>query len=178
VIVVRECAAQDLVSLERRMPTGGHDAHAFHHRAQSAGTSTYLTAWDGDVPVGTCVILLTGCFDAEVRRAMPEAFEVSQIHVHPDVRGRGIGTELIRCAERLIAARGGTTATMSVAQDNVRAAALYARLGYEDTGLRSTARYAFRDEAGVEHQLEEHNRTLAKPLAHGGSSPAARNARS
>jgi ribosomal protein S18 acetylase RimI-like enzyme len=163
VVVIRECVEGDLELLERRMPTGGHNAHEFHHRAQVAGSCTYLTAWDDDLPVGSCVILWEGCFDPDIRRTLPAAVEVSQLHVHPDARGRGIGTALIRFAEQRILARGAETITIGVADDNERATALYARLGYRDTGLRSTARYSYRDENGAEHHVVERNRTLAKP---------------
>jgi ribosomal protein S18 acetylase RimI-like enzyme len=165
VVTIRECHEGDLELLEQGMPTGGHNAHAVHHAAHLAGSCTYLTAWENDLPVGCCVILWKGCFDPGIRQLMPGAVEVSQVHVHPDVRGRGIGTALIRFAERCVVARDCDTITIVVGDDNPRVAALYARLGYRDTGLRSTARYSYRDENGVDRHVVEQNLTLAKHLA-------------
>jgi ribosomal protein S18 acetylase RimI-like enzyme len=163
-LTIRECRDSDLAPLEQHLPAGGRNVHAFHHAEQLAGRCRFLTAWENDLPVGSCLVLWTGPFDVTVREAMPDAVELSQLHVHPDARGRGVGTALIRFAEEQVAARGGDTVTIAVAADNPRAAALYVRLGYEDTGIRWTARYRVRDGPGVERDVEEHNTTLAKRL--------------
>ena len=49
-------------------------------------------------------------------------------------------------------------------EDNVRAAALYERLGYADTGRRWTGSYTWFDEAGAEREETEHVRVLALRL--------------
>jgi ribosomal protein S18 acetylase RimI-like enzyme len=163
VVVIRECTAGDLHLLEQRMPTGGHDAHAHHFAQQQAGTRTYLIAWQETLPVGCCLILWDGCAAAEVRTLLREAVEISSVHVRPDARGRGIGTALIHDAEQRITARGRTFITIGVSVDNPRAAALYSRLGYCDTGLRSVARYTYRDD-GSDRDVTERNITLAKSI--------------
>jgi len=155
---IRECTEGDLDLLERRMPTGGRQAHA-HHLSRG----TYLVAWQDRRPVGSCLILWDGPVAPEVRDALPDAVEISSVHVHPRARGRGVGTALIHGAEDRIGAAGRSLVTIGVAVDNPRAAALYTRLGYRDTGLRWTASYT----DGADRRVTEHNVTLAKRLDRG-----------
>jgi ribosomal protein S18 acetylase RimI-like enzyme len=162
VIEIRECRESDLGLLEARIPTGGHNAHARHFARQVAGACTYLTAWHDGQPLGGALILWEGCHAPEDRAAFPDAVEISQVHVHTDARGQGVGTALIGEAERRIAGSGRALITMSVGIDNPRAAALYARLGYQDTGLQSTSRYHYRGPDGQTRLMVERNRTLTK----------------
>jgi ribosomal protein S18 acetylase RimI-like enzyme len=164
VIEIRECTKDDVGLLEQRMPTGGHDAHAHHFAGQQAGGYTYLTAWEDGRAVGACLVHWNGAFAPEVVRAHPDATEISNVHVHHEARGRGIGTGLIRAAEQLVAVRGGDLVVVGVSEDNPRAAALYTRLGYRDAGLRWTARYRYRDAQGIEREVIESNRTLVKQV--------------
>lgn len=163
-IEIRECTEDDVSPLEQQMPTGGHDAHAHHLAGQRAGAYTYLTAWEHGRAVGTCLIHWNGAFAPEVVQAYPDATEISNVHVHHEARGQGIGTSLIQTAEHLVATRGGDLIVVGVDDDNPRAAALYARLGYRDTGLRWTARYHHRDSHGTDREVIEHNRTLVKDV--------------
>jgi ribosomal protein S18 acetylase RimI-like enzyme len=163
-VEIRECVEGDPDLLERHMPTGGHQAHAGHFARQRAGSATYLVAWRQASPVGTCLILWDGPVAAETRNALPDAVEISNVHVHPDARGHGVGTALIQAAEERISTRGRSTVTIGVAVDNPRAANLYVRLGYRDTGLRSTARYTYPDTDGVEREVVEHDMTLTKRI--------------
>jgi mycothiol synthase len=55
------------------------------------------------------------------------AAEVAQVYVHPDHRGRGVGTALTRAA---IAAAGDARDLWITADDEDRAKDLYARLGF------------------------------------------------
>lgn len=161
---IRECGPDDLDLLERCMPTGGHQAHAGHFARQRAGTATYLVAWRQAAPAGCCLILWDGCVTPEVRAALPEAVEISNLHVRPEARDNGVGSALIRAAERRAAARGSAVLAISVGIDNPRAAALYDRLGYRPVGLQWTARYVYADHEGVDREVVEHNVTLTKRL--------------
>ncbi|MFJ5234376.1 GNAT family N-acetyltransferase [Kitasatospora sp. NPDC088391] len=64
----------------------------------------------------------------------PGAGTLWQLGVHPALRSCGIGTLLVRAAERRITARGLTRAELGVEEDNPRARALYERLGYRAYG--------------------------------------------
>jgi ribosomal protein S18 acetylase RimI-like enzyme len=167
VLEIRECAVDDLDLLEHRMPAGGHDAHAHHFAHQQTGSRTYLVAWQEALPVGCCLILWEGSIVPEVRTALPDAVEISNMYVHPEARGRGVGTALLQAAEERIGTRGCSVVTIGVGVDNPRAAELYIRLGYRDAGLQFTARYMCRDGDGVDREVVEYDRVLAKRLDNG-----------
>lgn len=69
-------------------------------------------------------------FKAEVISAMPEAVFLEGIYVHPEERGRGIGS---RCLTQLgnILLERVRSITLVVNQENRRALALYQRLNYQ-----------------------------------------------
>src|SRR5262245_18307286 len=119
------------------MPAGG--AHAYHFAVQRRGESTYLVAGGDGEPAVAGLLSWTGCLDEANRLAMPDAAEINNVGVRPELRGRGIGTSIVGAAERLAVARGFMRVTIGVSEDNPAAARLYERLGYRDTGLRSTA---------------------------------------
>ncbi|WP_222936758.1 GNAT family N-acetyltransferase [Streptomonospora sp. PA3] len=66
----------------------------------------------------------------------PDAGTLWQLAVHPALRSLGLGTRLVGAAEQRIRARNRGWARLSVEQDNHRARALYARLGYTPCGTR------------------------------------------
>jgi GNAT superfamily N-acetyltransferase len=84
--------------------------------------STYLVAWDADVPVGHVHVAW--------RRTALQLPELQDMYVLPDRRSRGIGARLVAAAERLAAANGHAACSLSVSKQNLRARALYERLGY------------------------------------------------
>ena len=97
---IRPCVDADLEALERAFPNGGHEHHAHH------AYRTYLVAWDEDRPVGIAVILWDGPFHPDVRAALPDAVEISNVHVRDDHRGRGIGTGLLMACLNAMRAEG------------------------------------------------------------------------
>jgi ribosomal protein S18 acetylase RimI-like enzyme len=128
-VEIRECAEGDPDLLERHMPTGGHDAHPHHFARQRAGTGTYLIAWRETLPVGCCLILWDGSFAPEIREALPDAVEISNVHVHPEARGQGVGTALIQAAEHRIGTRRRCVVTIGVAVDNLPSVATLVEAG-------------------------------------------------
>ena len=101
------------------------DARLQLHRLDSA--QTYLVAWDGDEPVGHAHVSWT-----ETKLGAPE---IQDVFVPEELRGRGIGTELSRAAERLAHERGHGRISISASVANEGALRLYRRLGYRDAGL-------------------------------------------
>lgn len=75
--------------------------------------------------------MAVGGIDYTVR---PGVGTLWRLGVHPALQSCGIGTLLIRSAERRIGARGLTRAELAVAESNPRARALYERLGYRAFG--------------------------------------------
>jgi ribosomal protein S18 acetylase RimI-like enzyme len=63
-----------------------------------------------------------------------DAGELWMLSVHPHWQSLGVGTLLITALEERIRGRGLSRATLGVEHDNPRAAALYRRLGYAETG--------------------------------------------
>ena len=92
------------------------------HRLDQAD-STYLVAWDGTEPVGHVNVGWS--------RSKLGAPALGDMFVLPDRRSRGVGTALAHGAERLIASRGHSRLTLSVAETNLGARRLYERLGFE-----------------------------------------------
>jgi ribosomal protein S18 acetylase RimI-like enzyme len=154
---VRVARDDDVPALNRAVPTGRNDVHREYLARQAAGDATYLVAWRGTEPVGSGLIRWTG-------RGPVREPEITNLHVLGPLQSQGIGTAVIRFAEDLIRARGGSTAVIGVGEDNPRAAALYERLGYTDTGLRWTGAYRWYDETGAGHDEVEHVRVLTLDL--------------
>ena len=53
---------------------------------------------------------------------------------------------------------------VAVLEHNVRAAALYLRLGYRDAGCRYLDRYRYVDDHGVRHEVSDPCRFLIKTI--------------
>lgn len=155
------------------MPSPGRTRrHAARFDRQEQGLATFLTAWaddDGDgVPVGTAQILWRGCAAPEVQARFPGCPELNGLGIWPpELRSRGIGSALIRAAEEEVRAAGHALIGLGVDDDNHRAAALYLRTGYRETGCRYLDRYAYLDGEGVRHEVADPARFLVKELGRG-----------
>ncbi|MFD7122887.1 MULTISPECIES: GNAT family N-acetyltransferase [Streptomyces] len=163
---IRPCRATDLEPLERHMPSPGRTRrHAARFDRQEQGLSTFLTAWADDVPVGSAQILWQGCAAPEVRARFPDCPELNGLAIWPpELRSRGIGTALIHAAEQRVHDAGHALIGLGVDDDNHRAAALYLRIGYRETGCRYLDRYAFLDADGVRQEVADPARFLVKEL--------------
>jgi GNAT superfamily N-acetyltransferase len=121
VVVVAELRPADVELVDSRLPLNRLDQHA-------ADTSTYLIAWDDGQPVGHA-------FVAWIRTHL-RLPEIQDMFVLPELRQRGIGTELVRAAEQAARERGWQRISLSVSIDgNPSARRLYERLGYADAGV-------------------------------------------
>ncbi|MFD5712791.1 GNAT family N-acetyltransferase [Streptomyces pharetrae] len=101
--------------------------HAARFARQEAGRSSCLVPWPDGSPVGHAELRWTGCAAPEARAAHPGCPEPKGLAVRPEpLRSRGIGTALIRTAERLARERGIDVMGLGAGPDNPRAAALYA----------------------------------------------------
>jgi GNAT superfamily N-acetyltransferase len=69
----------------------------------------------------------------------PEVGELWAINLEPDAWGRGLGTALLRGAERELTARGQTSAVLWTVRGNVRARRFYEREGWAlDGGVKTS----------------------------------------
>jgi ribosomal protein S18 acetylase RimI-like enzyme len=164
-VLVRQCRQQDLAALEYQVPTGRNRYHEVRHRRQSEGLSTFLIAYLGGVPVGSGEVLWQGAKEPEVRDRFPDCPEINGLAVVPEWQSQGIGTTIIRAAEHLSGQRGCHRIGMGVDDHNARAAALYVRLGYRDTGCRYLDRYHYVDDHGVRHEVADSCRFLIKAIS-------------
>jgi len=117
-LTVRPCAARDL----DHFGAFGSERHVQYCRETFESGVPILVAVDSnDVPVGKLHVRI----DAEREAALIEAAGVA-----PELRGRGIGTALVRAAEAFASENGFTAAELGVEDTNPAARRLYERLGY------------------------------------------------
>ncbi|MGW1955004.1 GNAT family N-acetyltransferase [Streptomyces sp. NPDC001920] len=162
---IAACRAEDVEVLDRFMPSSSVDGdHAARFARQEAGRSTYLVPWLDGSPAGHAEVRRTGCAAPEVRAALPDCPEINGLLVSPaSLRSRGIGTALVRTAERLARERGVLLMGLGVGDGNPRAAALYARLGYLPA-VAYVDRWAYREADGVRHEQADPCVFLVKAL--------------
>ncbi|MER7517440.1 GNAT family N-acetyltransferase [Streptomyces sp. NPDC126499] len=162
---IRPCRAEDVSLLDRHLPTpDAPTRHSGRFARQEAGLATYLLAWHDGVPAGHGLVRWDGCAAPEVRALLADCPELNGLDVRADLRGRGIGTALVRAAEDLARERGRTLLGLGVADDNPRAAALYARLGYESV-TPYTDRWSHTDAEGRTHHHADSCTFLVRRLA-------------
>ncbi|WP_416984590.1 GNAT family N-acetyltransferase [Streptomyces sp. T028] len=92
--------------------------------------------------------LLVGRYDGEpggcagVRLLDAATAELKRVFVRQELRGKGGAPLLVRAAEDAARALGATRMILDTRSDLVEARALYARLGYEETGRHNDDPYA------------------------------------
>ncbi|MEW2624562.1 GNAT family N-acetyltransferase [Streptomyces sp. NPDC048106] len=92
--------------------------------------------------------LLVGRYDGEaagsagVRLLDPATAELTRVFVAQDMRGKGGAALLVAAAEGAARALGARRIVLDTRDDLVEARALYARLGYTETGPHNHVQYA------------------------------------
>ena len=77
-----------------------------------------------------------GCLRALAQDLEPGTMMVDGLAVCPEARGQGVGTELIESLSSYAQSQGYSALCLEVVADNMRARALYDRLGFVATGQR------------------------------------------
>lgn len=162
---ISECREEDVELLDRHMPfRGASPLHRLRYARHLDGSGTFLVAWDDDRPVGNCEVRWAGCAAPEVRAVHPGCPEINGLGVWPEtLRSEGIGTGLIREAERLAAGRDHATVGLGVEKNNPRASALYHRLGYQPTTPYLDC-WSYEDGSGITHRVADACTFMVKPL--------------
>jgi ElaA protein len=141
-VIVRQARSQPEVDaaleLRERVFVGEQGVSLEADRDGLDPEAVHVVAFEGERLVGTCRLVFA---DGLAR--------LGRMAVEPDVRGRGLGAEILDAAERIARGRGAETMRLHA---QVAARSLYERAGYEPRGA------AFLEE-GIEHQ------TMEKPLA-------------
>lgn len=109
---------------------------------QLFGLQTLAIAWDGKQPKGYGFIYWPGPRELAVADLIPGCPEIFRMTVMPQYQSAGIGTDIIDFFEDQAKSKGYASIGLAVAYENKRAAALYRRLGYAETGSNDfTASY-------------------------------------
>lgn len=165
-VTIHACRERDLALLRAHIPTPGQpDRHDTRFERQQRGHSTFLIAWIDDLPVAAGEIFWNGCAAPEINQHYPDCPELNGLEVWPpERRSQGIGTALITAAEDLARQRGYHQIGLGVDDRNTRAAALYLRLGYHETGRHYLDRYHYTDSDGTRQDVADPARFLVKTL--------------
>ncbi|AXK31314.1 GNAT family N-acetyltransferase [Streptomyces armeniacus] len=153
---ITECREGDVELLDRHMPSpGATSQHARRFARHVERSGTFLVAWRGELPVGSCEVRWDGCEAPEVRLAHASCPEISGLGVWPEVlRSERTGTALIETAEKLVRGRGHASVGLGVEKNNPRAEALYFRLGYHPS-VAYLACWSYEDATGMAHQVAD-----------------------
>ena len=157
---IRRARLADLDILVRDLGQRGFFADRFARQADGRGT--LLTAWRGNRPVGVLYLWLEEAEEDEIREHLPKTPILNHLEIHPDHRGRGIGTRLIGAAERRLRLLGFGQVALAVEVTNGRVARLYERLGYEDWPYPAVRCLSLTDSNG--HREVEICRIMVKGL--------------
>ena len=107
----------------------GYEA-AFDRIAASAIENLYVAEWDG-VVAGTFKTTLLSVLSGQGATSLL----VQTVHVRPDLRGNGIGHEMMRHCVRQAEAEGAASVHLTTNRLRVDAHRFYERLGFRQTHL-------------------------------------------
>jgi ribosomal protein S18 acetylase RimI-like enzyme len=145
-IVIRRCEQADLAALEWFGEFTPHrEIIEQVFAAQGRGEQVMLMAAFDEAPLGQVWI--------DLKRKREESTAVVwALRVFHWFHGRGIGTRLLRAAEKVVTAIGWSCVEIGVEHANTRALALYQRQGYKRAGEhREVQRYRTPD--GEQHEV-------------------------
>lgn len=157
-LTVRPCAREDLEKLEWFGTFTPH-REIIHqaYKAQESGDNLMLLAVANGFPVAQAWV------DLAKHRPEPVGL-LWAVRVFPVFQGMGIGTRLLREAEREMQARGVREAEIGVEKDNEAARRLYERLGYRVVA-EVREEYEFTPPGGERVRAYADQWMLRKPLA-------------
>lgn len=166
---VAECRECDVEVLDRHLPSpGATSQHARRFARHRDRFGTFLVAWRGALPAGSCEVRWEGCEAPEVRVAHAGCPEISGLGLSPEaLRSERTVTALVEAAEALVRERGHVSVGLGVEKNNPRAEALYGRLGYRPS-LAYLACWSYEDASGMTHQVADACTFMYKPLRGGG----------
>lgn len=122
---MRLCDLAEIMRIEKASFSTPWSKHAFLSELLENDRAYYLAAKVGERPVGYIgVWLIAG------------EGHITNVAVHPDYRGQGVGYRLMIACEQLAAVKGATRMTLEVRPSNEVAQRLYRKLGYMAAGVR------------------------------------------
>ncbi len=139
-------------------PLGAETARAFWEGSLARAARderVVLGAWDEGHLIGTVTLLL------DLPPNQPHRAEIAKMMTRVGYRGRGVGSALMKAAERLAMTLGRTLLVLDTAEDG-GAAGLYERLGYQLSG--AIPDYALKPHGGLTPTLIYWKRLPPKDL--------------
>jgi GNAT superfamily N-acetyltransferase len=136
-------------------------------RLQAGGHGFLLVAWERETALGDVYVWLAPAEEPELRVHLPGVALLTHLEVVSPRRNEGIGTGLLREAERRLSAMGHERVALGVGLDNPAAQRLYRRRGYEEWphGAVGTTQVVYR--ADGERELRpELCRIMVRQLNH------------
>ncbi|WP_103343394.1 GNAT family N-acetyltransferase [Amycolatopsis sp. CA-126428] len=104
------------------------------HKRQLNKDGVLFLGWLGSRPAGVVYLWMEEAEEQPIRDHLPHVPLIMNLEVHKDLRRNGVGTALVREAERHLLAKGHYRVALAVRTDNHDAARLYDDLGYRDWG--------------------------------------------
>jgi diamine N-acetyltransferase len=97
-----------------------------------------VLAEEGGTPIGYAMLFAGPIADPDARALVPAAgsIELSKFYVLAGNHGRGVAGDLMRATLAAAAGTGATSCWLGVNQQNARAAAFYAKHGFEVIGTK------------------------------------------
>ena len=142
-IQIRIAQRSDCAMLAEHLREFGNDEPANRRKckAQEEDEGVLLVAWLEGIPAGRLWIRWAGSHEIpRIRDTYPVAATIEvcpsldEFEVAKDLRGRGIGSQLINHAEMHVKERGYHQVSLTV-EHNSRVRRLYGRLGYSDPDI-------------------------------------------
>lgn len=130
---MRRAVPEDLPTIKASLGLDSFSEARLAWEANAEGA--LLVAWLDGVPAGWGYLSLAPANTADIREHLPGVPLLKHLEVLPHLRGRGVGTEIIRVAEAEAKGMGHDMVALAVGVENARARQLYERMGFLDWGL-------------------------------------------
>ena len=112
--------------------------------------------------IGQAFVQLTSLVRPQIADGVTRAY-VFSVRVRPELRSRGVGTQLMKTVEADLAQRGMQFVTLNVAVDNPAGYRFYRRLGYHKVG-DEPGQWSYIDHRGERCHVNEPAWRLEKAL--------------
>jgi GNAT superfamily N-acetyltransferase len=159
-LTIRPARPDDLTSLIQRLGQARFFADRLDRQSNKHGV--LLTAWRDGLVIGDVYLWLGPAEEPEIREHLPRTPLITHLEIHPEHQRMGVGTMLIRAAEKLLVERGYDKVALAVELNNRVAAKLYDQLGYRDWAYQPIECYSLGDLNG--HRRVEICNVMVKSL--------------
>lgn len=157
-IVIRRLRESDNRALEWQGGADLRDWYLAQWQGHSDDQVCVLIADFNNFPIGQAAIHWKG------KPTHPHIPDIQSLRVFPAFQGMSIGSRLLEACERVVRERGFKQVSLAVGIENVRARALYERIGYTPIGEMYSDTWHFVDARGEVQHMSETVIDLVKDL--------------